>query len=79
MGEIMIACYRPKPGKEEELMGYLKDLLPALRAEGLVTDRPPYLMKAADGSGATGQTGEQTPPSQIQPPRRSLRSSRSLR
>ena len=44
-----IAAYRPKKGKERTLPEVLKDHLPILRKERLVTDRPPYLMRAADG------------------------------
>ena len=31
MGLIVIACYRPKPGKEADLMAVVKDHLPILR------------------------------------------------
>ena len=45
-----IAAYRPKKGKERLLREVLKDHLPILRKERLVTDRPPCLMRAADGT-----------------------------
>jgi quinol monooxygenase YgiN len=45
-----IAAYRPKKGKERRLREVLKDHVPILRKEGLVTNRPPYLMRAADGT-----------------------------
>jgi quinol monooxygenase YgiN len=45
-----IAAYRPKKGKEKLLREVLKDHVPILRKEGLVTNRPPYLMRAADGT-----------------------------
>lgn len=48
MGVLVIVCYRPKPGGEEALMAALRDHLPILRGESLVTDRPPYLMRAKD-------------------------------
>ncbi len=50
MGIYAIAAYRPKPGKERQLRQVLKDHLPILRKEGLVTDRPPYLMRSGDGT-----------------------------
>ena len=50
MGVYAIAVYRPKKGKERLLREVLKDHLPILRKERLVTDRPPYLMCAADGT-----------------------------
>src|SRR5207245_3460634 len=42
--------YRPKKGKEELLREVLKDHVPILRKERLVTDRPPYLMRTTDGT-----------------------------
>jgi len=45
-----IAVYRPKKGKEKLLREVLRDHVPILRKEGLVTNRPPYLMRAADGT-----------------------------
>ena len=45
-----IAAYRPKKGKEELLREVLKDHVPILRRERLVTDRPPYLMRTTDGT-----------------------------
>ncbi len=50
MGLLVIAAYRPKKGMEHLLRDVLKDHLPILRKERLVTDRPPYLMRAADGT-----------------------------
>jgi quinol monooxygenase YgiN len=47
---IAIACYRPHPGKEAELQELIKRHIPTLREEGLVTDREPLLLKAADGT-----------------------------
>jgi hypothetical protein len=44
---FVIAAYRPKPGKEQELLEVLRDHMPILRLEGLVTDRPAYVMRAA--------------------------------
>jgi hypothetical protein len=50
MGLIVIACYRPKPGKEQDLKELMKTHLPCLRAEGLVTDRESIIMEAKDGT-----------------------------
>src|SRR5713101_875752 len=50
MGVYAIAAHRPKKGREKLLREVLTDHLPILRKERLVTDRPPYLMRAADGT-----------------------------
>lgn len=50
MGRIVIACYVPKPGKERELNEVVKDHYCIMQEEGLVTDRKPIIMKAADGT-----------------------------
>ena len=46
----VIACYRPKPGQEAALLDLVRGHVPALRRLGLVTDRAPYCMRAADGT-----------------------------
>lgn len=50
MGRIVIACYRPKPGKAAELRDLMRHHVERLRAEDLVTDRAPIVMQAADGT-----------------------------
>lgn len=50
MGVMVIACYRPKPGKEAELKALMKTHLPTLRKEGLVDDGPSLCGRAADGT-----------------------------
>jgi hypothetical protein len=50
MGMIVIACYKPKPGGEEGLMAAVRDHMPVLRGEGLVTERAPIVMRAKDGT-----------------------------
>lgn len=50
MGECVIACYRPKPGREDDLLEVLADRLPLLRAEGLATDRASITMRSTDGT-----------------------------
>jgi hypothetical protein len=50
MGRIVIVAYRPKPGKNDELQTLARDHVGILRTEGLVTDREPIIMTAADGT-----------------------------
>ena len=50
MGSISVACYKPKLGCEEKLAELVRNHLPPLRAEGLVTDRASIVMRAADGT-----------------------------
>ena len=50
MGRIVIACYKPKPGKNEELKALMKTHLPRLKQEGLVTDHESIMMEATDGT-----------------------------
>ena len=45
-GIIVIVAYRPKPGKETELLELVRNRVPTLRKEGLVTDRKPTIMRA---------------------------------
>jgi quinol monooxygenase YgiN len=49
-GVIVIVAYRPKPGKEKETLELVRSRVPTLRKEGLVTDRPPTIMRARDGT-----------------------------
>jgi len=50
MGAFVICAFRPKPGKERSLLAVLRDHMPTLRGQGLITDRPAYLMRAEDGT-----------------------------
>lgn len=50
MGRVVIVAYRPKAGREEKLLAAVGKHLHVLRAEGLVTDRSAYVMRAADGT-----------------------------
>ena len=50
MGLMVIATFRPKPGREADLLACARDHLPILRAEGLATARPPLALRAGDGS-----------------------------
>lgn len=49
-GVIVIVAYRPKPGKEKELLELVRNRVPTLRKEGLVSDRVPVLMRAREGT-----------------------------
>lgn len=44
----VIVAYRPKAGKEKELLELVQARVPTLRQEGLVTDRAPVMMRARD-------------------------------
>jgi quinol monooxygenase YgiN len=50
MGRFVIVAYAPKAGKEEDLLAAVRKHLQVLQAEQLVTDRPAYVMRAADGT-----------------------------
>src|SRR5688572_17395080 len=49
-GIIVIVAYRPKPGREAELLDIVHSRVPTLRKENLVTDRVPVIMRAKDGT-----------------------------
>ena len=46
----MIVAYRPKPGKENELVDLVRSRVPTLRNEGLVTNRKPTIARTRDGT-----------------------------
>ena len=50
MGSISVACYKPKPGSEEALLELVRNHLPPLRTEGLVTERPSIVMRTQDAT-----------------------------
>jgi len=50
MGSISVACYKPRAGCEEALLDLVRNHLPPLRSEGLVTERPSIVMRTADGT-----------------------------
>ncbi len=50
MGRIVIVAYRPKSGQEAALESLMRRHHARLLAHGLVTDRVPTLMRAADGT-----------------------------
>ena len=49
-GVCVIVAYRPKPGKEDEVLALVRSRVPNLRKEGLVTDRRPVTMRSRDGT-----------------------------
>jgi hypothetical protein len=50
MGRIVIVLYRPKNGKEKELLEIVKEHVPILRREKLATERKAIVGRAADGT-----------------------------
>ena len=49
MGDMVVVAYRPKPGREADLLALTREHVPELRAWGLATDRPPLAMVGAGG------------------------------
>lgn len=49
-GVCVIVAYKPKPGREADLLDLVRRRVPTLAAEGLVTDRKPAIMRAKDGT-----------------------------
>ena len=49
-GIVVIVAYRPKPGREAELLELVRNRVPTLRKEDLVTDRVPVIIRARDGT-----------------------------
>jgi quinol monooxygenase YgiN len=49
-GIVVIVAYRPKEGKAEETLQLIRNRVPALRREGLVTDRESTMVRARDGT-----------------------------
>jgi quinol monooxygenase YgiN len=49
-GRVVVAVYKPRPGKEAELEALIRDHVPRLREVGLVTDRTPIAAKTTDGT-----------------------------
>ena len=50
MGRIVIAAYRPRPGRREALRQLVIDHVATLRSTGLITDRAAITMEAEDGT-----------------------------
>ena len=50
MGRCVIAAYKSKPGKEEQLLAAVRKHCGVLRAENLISDKPSHVMRAGDGT-----------------------------
>jgi len=49
MGDMVIAAYRAKPGKLDELIALTREHVPILRGLGFATERPCLAMQAEGG------------------------------
>ena len=49
MGDMVIVAYRPKPGREEDLLALTREHVPELRRLGLATGRPTLAMRSREG------------------------------
>ena len=49
-GVCVIVAYRPKPGCEQSLLELVRQRVPTLAGEQLVTNRAPVIMRAKDGT-----------------------------
>lgn len=50
MGIIVISSYKPKPGKDAELLEAVRTHVPILRELGMATERKVIAMKAKNGT-----------------------------
>ncbi len=50
MGRFVIVAYTPKANQEARLLEAVKKHLVVLGAEGLITDKPAYVMRATNGT-----------------------------
>jgi quinol monooxygenase YgiN len=50
MALIVICAFRPRKGKEQDLLGVIRDHMPTLRSQNLITDRTSIVGRAADGT-----------------------------
>jgi hypothetical protein len=48
MGHVVVVAYRPKPGREDELVALTREHHAILRDQGLVTARPAIVAQAKD-------------------------------
>lgn len=49
-GVTVIVAYKPRPGKESEVLEIVRQRVPFLRKEGLVTERVPTIMRSRDAT-----------------------------
>jgi quinol monooxygenase YgiN len=50
MGRTVVVAYRPRPGQDDALLRAVAKHAQVLRAEGLITARDPWVMRARDGT-----------------------------
>ena len=50
MPRLVICAFKPRPGKQAQLIAVIEKQWQILKSEGLVTDRPRYAMQALDGT-----------------------------
>ena len=50
MAIVAIASYKPKKGKEKTFLHLLKSHIPTLRAEGLISEKDSYCLRAENGT-----------------------------
>jgi quinol monooxygenase YgiN len=49
-GSLSLSRIGPSPGKESETLDLVRNRVPTLRKEALVTERTPIIMRARDGT-----------------------------
>lgn len=49
MGDMVIVAYRPRPGREDDLLALPRDHMPELRRLGLATGHPTLAMRSKEG------------------------------
>lgn len=50
MGKVVIVVYKPKPGKVKEFFELLREHVPVLTKEKLITDRKPIILRSKSGA-----------------------------
>lgn len=50
MGRFVVVAYKPKAGKEQQLLNAVRKHLQVLATEQLVSNKPGYVMRAGDGT-----------------------------
>ena len=55
MGDMVIVAYRPKAGREDDLLALTRTHVPELRRLGFATERPPLAMRSEDGTNSPNE------------------------
>ena len=50
MSRFVIAAFKPRPGRQQELEAIVRKHWQVLQEQGLVTERPRYAMRSSDGT-----------------------------